>query len=285
MDSNFSGTARSERHFSALLLPHLLMSNNFAGARALFEHLGLGSGDVLDPSDVEIVAELNPIRDVAGRVTDADATHPGEQRQVVPDLFLRVGGSALVIEAKFFTHPSASTVANQLNAQRVAIDRVLPHTEYDWRSFHYLALTVLPLDDHIEWQANSSRMTWSEIISVLESVVGTDSSVGTVYALEALRDAVDRSSLEAVTSSNEIGRVTSIEQLLEKSSYLLESGYRFVGFVGGKQALAVATVEDMEKRTHYKYSDCQSNKNWLPLHKILSRYLKLKTEEYARSND
>ena len=41
MKKSFSGTARSERHFTALLLPHLLMSNNFAGARALFERLEL----------------------------------------------------------------------------------------------------------------------------------------------------------------------------------------------------------------------------------------------------
>ena len=67
MENSFSGTARNERHFTASLLPHLLMSNNFAGARALFGRLGLGSGQGLDPSDIEIVADLNPIRDVVER--------------------------------------------------------------------------------------------------------------------------------------------------------------------------------------------------------------------------
>ena len=106
MANSFSGTARSERHFTALLLPHLLMSNNFAGARALFRRLDLDSGQAPDSSDIEIVAELNPIRDVVGRVTDGNTADSEKQSQVVPDLFIRIGGSALVIEAKFFTHPS-----------------------------------------------------------------------------------------------------------------------------------------------------------------------------------
>ena len=73
MATTFSRTARSERHFTALLLPHLLMSNNFAGSRALFKKLGLYEGKAFDPSDVEIVAELNPIRDVVGRSTNPNA--------------------------------------------------------------------------------------------------------------------------------------------------------------------------------------------------------------------
>ena len=284
MANSFSGTARSERHFTALLLPHLLMSNNFAGARALFEKLGLGSVQVLDPSDIEIVAELNPIRDVVGGVTDANTPPPEKKGQVVPDLFLRIGSSALVIEAKFFTHPSGSAVADQLSSQRDAIAEVLPHTEYRRCSFHYLALTVLPLDDLAEWHADSSRMTWSEVISVLEPVVGTDSSADTAYALGALKDAVERSGVEADTSSKAKGRVRSIGELLQKAKTLLESGDRYVGFVGGKRALDTATVEDLETRQHYKYSDCQPNKNWLPLHLVISHYLKLKAEEYARSH-
>lgn len=284
MANSFSGTARSERHFTALLLPHLLMSNNFAGAHALFAKLGLGSEQILDHSDIEIVAELNPIRDMVGRVTDANTPPPEKQGQVVPDLFLRIGNSALVIEAKFFTHPAASTVADQLSSQRAAITEVLPHTEYARCSFHYLALTVLPLDDLAEWHADSSRMTWSEVISVLEPVVGTDNSTDTTYALMALKDAVERSSVEADTSSKEKGRVGSIGELLQKANALLESRHLYVGFVGGQWALDTATVEDLENRQHYKYSDCQPNKNWLPLHSIISHYLKLKAEKHAGPN-
>ena len=282
MTMYFSGTARSERHFTALLLPHLLLSNNFAGARALFKKLGLGSGQEFDLGDIEIVAELNPIRDVVGRATDENPASLGEQGQAVPDLFLRIGGNALVIEAKFFTHPSASAVSNQLRSQRKAISTALPYTGYRSCSFHYLALTVLPLDDVPEWPAESSRMTWSEVISVLEPVVKADSRSDTAYALAALRGAEKRSREEADTSSKVRGRAPSIEQLLQKSICLLENGYRYVGFVGGKRALDTATVGEMENRGHYKYSDCKPNKNWVPLQSVIGRYLELKAQEHAK---
>lgn len=284
METSFSGTARSERHFIALLLPHLLMSNNFAGARALFEKLGLGSEQALNSSDIEIVAELNPIRDVMERVPEKCATPLGKQAQVVPDLFLRIGNSALVIEGKFFTHGSASAVADQLSSQRDAINRVLPYTKYSECSFHYLALTVGSLDDGSDWPADLLRMTWCDVVSVLETVTVADSSEDTAHALEALREAVNRSKREADTASRERGRVTSIQQLLSKANVLSERGDRYVGFVGGEQALAAATVEELETRHHYKYSDCNPNPNWLPLHCIVTHYLKLKADEYAKTN-
>ena len=136
MAISFSRTARSERYFTALLLPHLLMSNDYAGARALFEQLGLGSGQVSDFSDIEIVAELNPIRDVLPLVSGANGTSTRGQGQAVPDLFLRIGESVLVVEAKFFTHPSASDVANQLRSQKKAIDEVLTGTKYKSYRFY-----------------------------------------------------------------------------------------------------------------------------------------------------
>lgn len=285
MATTFSRTARSERHFTALLLPHLLMANNFAGRRALFEELGLSDGKAIDPRDVEIVAELNPIRDVGGRAADSSAASRREQGQVVPDLFLRIGDSALVMEGKFFTHPSASAVADQLRSQREAINRVLPKPEYERCTFHYLALTVLPLDGPAEWDANASRRTWSDVISVLEPVVDAASSPDTAYALEELRDAVKRSRAEVETSSKEQGRCESIEALLQQAKELLANGNRYIGFVGGKRALANATVEDMEKRHHYKYSDCQPNKNWIPLHSVISHYLKLKADTHPANGE
>lgn len=260
------------------------MSNNFAGARALFESLGLDSGQAPDSSDIEIVAELNPIRDVVDRAPDGKTARSEKQGKVMPDLFIRIGSSALVIEAKFFTHPSGSDVARQLSSQRDAIDEALPHTEYSRCRFHYLALTILPLDDVAEWPNDSSLRTWSEIISVLEPVVSTNGGADTAYSLEMLKDAVERSRGEADTSSNEKGRATSIKDLLENAITHLESGYRYVGFIGGEQKLRDYTVEDFEKRSHYKYSDCQPTENWLPLHSVISRYLKLKAEEHIELN-
>ena len=274
MTTTFSRTARSERHFSALLLPHLLMSNNFAGCRALFEELELCEGEAFAPDHVEIVAEPNPIRDVAGWADKPEAMPSERQGQVVPDLFLRIGNSALVIEAKFFTHPSASAVADQLKKQRDAIESVLRHTEYADCTFRYLALTVGRPKGLAEWDEDMSRMTWSEVISVLEPFVDVDVSPDSAYALKELRHAVERSSAER-RSSKENGRCGSIEELLCQAPALLKDGNLYIGFGGGQRALDKATVEDMEKRSHYKYSD-EPSENWIPLHSVVSHYLKLK---------
>ena len=278
MTTTFSGTARSERHFSALLLPHLLMANNFAGCRALFEALPLPEGKAYDPDDVEIVAELNPIRDVGERAAAPNASSAGRRGQVVPDLFLRMGDRAIVIEAKFFTHPSDAAVADQLNAQREAIESVLHHTEYQPRrcTFHYLALTVLPLGDDADWGPDTLRRTWEEVISVLEPVVNADSSPDTAYTLRKLKHAVVRSREEAGPASKWQGSCKSIEVLLQRASELVGKGYRYIGFEGGQRALNKATFDQMKQRHHYKYSDSQPNDNWLPLHSVVSRYLELK---------
>ena len=275
MTTAFSWTARSERHFSALLLPHLLMSNNFAGCRALFNELQLIRGEELRADDVEIVAELNPMRDVAARAAEFDEAAPERQGQVVPDLFLRMGGSALVIEAKFFTHPSASKIAGQLKAQREAIERVLPFTRYEDCAFRYLALTVARPTGRPDWDEDMACMTWHEVISVLEPVVEAGGSRDTAYALEELRKAVERSAAER-RSSKENGRCASIDELLCRAPALLDDGNLYIGFTGGERALAEATHQDMVSRGHYKYSDRKPNKNWIPLHSVISHYLKSK---------
>ena len=275
MTVTFARTARSERHYSALLLPHLLMSNDFAGCRALFEKLGLGGGEEFGPDDIEIVAELNPLRDVAARADEFEEAPPERQGQVVPDLFLRLGDSALVIEAKFFTHPSATKIADQLKAQRKAIEKVLRLTPYARCRFRYLALTAQPLAGVEDEDTDMACMTWSDLVSVLKSVVDAGGSRDTAYALEALEDAVHRSTAEN-RSSGEQGRCGSIGELLRDAPTLLDKGYRYIGFIGGKRALAKATVKELEDRGHYKYSDRKPNGNWVPLHSVISHYLKSK---------
>ena len=184
------------------------------------------------------------------------------------------------MKQKFFTHPSASDIANQLKSQKEAIEKVLGGTTYVSCSFHYLALTVRPLDDS-GWPNEFFRKTWCQIIKVMESVIGINSSSDVTYALAKLKDAVKRSIEETDTSSKEKGRVNSIQQLLEKARVLLDDGNQYIGFVGGKSALENATVEDMERRSHYKYSDMNPNENWLPLHLVISHYLKLKRKRHS----
>ena len=77
-------------------------------------------------------------------------------------------------------------------------------------------------------------------------------------------------------SSGEEGRCGSLAELLRDAPALLDKGYRYIGFTGGKRALAKATAREMEARDHYKYSSRKPNRNWIPLHSVISHYLKSK---------
>ncbi len=272
MEQKFSDTARSERHFSAMLLPHLLLANNFAGLRALFRSLDRFKGADVDSNDIEIVAELNPIRDFGEPPIDSNIP------QSVPDLFLRIGENVLVIEAKFFTYPSEKKIDEQITSQRKAIESRLEGTRYKCYSFHYLALTVHDeLNPYPNLGDDMSHLTWQKVIEVLEPVVNNAKSLDLKYVLAELKYAVQRSADEQSKSGSvEEGRCKTIQELYQRAPELLAQGYCYIGFTGGVDELKSKNLDDLEKRDHYKYSSCKPNNNWVPMGEVILRYLKLK---------
>ncbi len=110
----FDETARSERYFSATLLSRLLMVNEFAGLKALFKDLDIVPANSLS-TDIEIVTELDPLRDGAKANKNIESIFAKEGRMAVPDLFLRWGKRILVIEAKFFTAPTIEDLDAQVS--------------------------------------------------------------------------------------------------------------------------------------------------------------------------
>lgn len=271
MKNTFSDTARSERHFSAMLLPHLLLANDYAGMRALFRSLESFNGADVDSNDIEIVAELNPIRDIGGPPNDS------KMKRSVPDLVIRIAKNVLVIEAKFFTYPGTDDIVEQMTTQRLAIESVIARTGYTSCSFHYLALTAHELDEFPNG-TGVSHVTWQQVVSILEPVVDAANSRDLEHVLTKLKHAVRRSEEEqAETGSVEDGRCKTIQELLHCAPELLDQGYRYVGFTKGANQLSRSTVEELEERGHYKYSRHQPNNgNWLPMQEVILRYLDLK---------
>ena len=275
MEQTLSNTARSERHFSAMLLPHLLLGNDYAGMRALFGSLDLCNEADVDSNDIEIVAELNPIRDI--RVSPNDS----KVKQRVPDLVLRIGENVLVIEAKFFTYPSKGDIVKQITSQRDAIKSVLRDTRYKRYSFHYLALTMNhKLRKTTTLGSCILHLTWQKVIDVLEPVVSEANSQDLKRVLMELKRAVKRSEEEqSVSRSQHWETCKTIQDLLQRAPELLAQGYLYVGFDRGNNKLRRSTLEDLEGLKNprsYKYSIYQPNKNWLPMEDVLLRYLELK---------
>jgi len=272
MEQKFSDTARSERHFSAMLLPHLLLANNFAGLRALFRSLDRFKGADVDSNDIEIVAELNPIRDIDGEPNDLHI------KQSVPDLFFRIGENVLVIEAKFFTYPSKKEIVEQLNSQREAIESVLNHTCYTSDSIHFLALTAHELSDSPTFESDMSHLTWRKVIEILEKAKITADSPDLKHVLIKLNQAVERSNTEQSKSDRPSWKVCkTIQELYQCAPELLAQGYRSVGFSEGQnEKLQRSNLEYLETRHEYRYSKRNPGGNWLPMEAVLLRYLELK---------
>ena len=276
MNTTFSERVRSERHFSSFLLPHLLLANDYGGMRALFRSVDLFKEVDLDSDDIEIVAEINPIRDV-GDKSDR------KRKQSVPDLFLRIGKNVLVIEAKFFTFPTGELIVEQIRTQREAIERVRPRTNYGDYDFHYLALTIHRPNDFPMTEKCMSHMTWDQVIEVIEPAVNAAESLATSRMLKVLSHAVKRANKKLKKKGViRYKHCKTIQELLSRASEFLENGYLYIGFDGGISALHDSTVSELEGRPHFKYSFEQWSDNWLPIHEVVSHYLEKKAEDSER---
>ena len=120
MNSNkyyFQDVARSERYFTATHFAHLLMSNNFEGTKIFFRFI-LNNESFDEGDDFEIVTELDPIRDASVLGNTEKQLFMENGRVAVPDIFLRWGNYACIIEAKFFTLPRWDDLKNQVNEQK-----------------------------------------------------------------------------------------------------------------------------------------------------------------------
>ena len=86
----FQDVARSESYFTATLLSHLLMANNFEGTKLLFKYLK-NDANFDEGTDFEIVTELDPLRDASVTNTIIQKLFKENGRMAVPDIFFTLG--------------------------------------------------------------------------------------------------------------------------------------------------------------------------------------------------
>ena len=279
----FDETARSERYFTATLLSHLLMVNEFAGLKALFNNLGIIPADSFS-TDIEIVTELDPLRDGA-KSEEQDKENKDKKitkifkdkgRVAVPDLFLRWGDQILVIEAKFFTAPTVVDLAEQVAKQRDAITLVLDDTQYGECKIEYALLTVNEVRGEDKLLSDVSQLTWTGVIEILRNTLGEEHQSNIDYCFKILENAVKRSKEELSNNAADYRIVANIGELLKALPELIASKELFVGYTGGLKKLDRAEFSTLEHRSHYKVSRLQSNSNWIRIDVVIKKYLDLK---------
>jgi hypothetical protein len=184
----FDDYIRTERYFSATLLPYLLLHDNFSGLRAFVdlvesradsEHDADGTererGDAdFDFSDPEIITEFHIARDLqhyggdlAGGLEDEDDATPAKLD--VPDLVIVLGRELLVAEAKFFSGLSITKLQGQLQSQRKQV-RHLFENRPSLRAWLHVAL----IPDEVDGLDCDVVVTWEDVASLCRSVLGPE---------------------------------------------------------------------------------------------------------------
>ncbi|GIC79258.1 hypothetical protein [Moritella sp. F3] len=271
----FDETARSERYFTATLLSHLLMVNEFAGLKALFKKLNIMPDNTLS-ADIEIVTELDPLRDGAKAKGNIKDIFKERGRVAVPDLFLRWGNQILVIEAKFFTAPTVVALADQVTKQHDAIAMILDETQYSHCEIKCALLTVNEVRDEDELLSGISQLTWTGVIDILRDTLGEEHQSNIDYCFKILENAVKRSEKELISNVADYRLIANIGELLKALPELIVSEELFVGYTGGIDALEIAELATLEQRKHYKVSRLQPNSNWVRIDVVIKKYLDLK---------
>lgn len=270
---NFQDVARSERYFTATLLPHLLMANGFEGADILLRHVFKNTNFKPD-DEFEIVTELDPLRDasvVNNFIKDQFKEHG---RIAVPDVFIRRGNYILIIEAKFFTLPYWEDLEYQVGEQKRAFDMVRKETNYVNSTIEYCLLLVKAPDG----VKNNSifTLTWDEILNLLETNLTSSDSIDIKYALDIIKQSNSRAKPELSKISNRgHTHISSIGELVDKLPLLLKERKIYVGFSEGFYSDEI-DLNYLESRSHYKVSDKQYTSNWIRIEDLVAKYISLK---------
>lgn len=270
MEIRFDEVARSERYYTSTILPFLLLSNSYQLLYKLFSKIYMCDIEYKKTDDIEIVTELDPLRDSSINNEKIKEIYRKEKRIAVPDLFLRINNIIIVIEAKFFTFPDKDEINDQITLQMKAINLIKPYTSYSNCDIIFLALTI----EELNFTNDIKSITWNDIINLLE-INNNDS--GYVYYLEILKNAINRAKKANENKNTDYSyeRITFME-LLDNCNKYIKEGKVFVGFSGGLLELEKMSLEDMTNRSHYKISKSCISNNWISIDKILGKYIELK---------
>lgn len=269
----FDRVARAERYFANTLLPHLLMAHEFSGLKLLFHHVfpAVDFTQVID--DFEIVTELDPLRDGSVGNTAVRTLYRDRGRVAVPDLFVRWDHYCLVVEAKFFTDPADECLYEQVQLQREAIAIIRDHTLYRDASYRFEHVVLGIRRCRIQ---DAQSITWDELCDDILAPVFAQPESDLQYCQQVIRDAIIRAKREREAVGPVNYTKMKFADLIGNLSTLIQQQKVYIGFVGGEDQLAQASIEDLENRSHYKVSDERWSENWITLDQFLHRVFQLK---------
>ena len=280
--NRFDDRVRSERYFTATLLPAILFHDNFRGLRAFLALIddrailrnGLptergphGKGKALprpqriltwSPETVELMTEVHIARDLVQLPSPSWEESSEPEKRDAPDLVIVLDGELVVCEGKFFSKYNLNALNAQLHSQRRQIG-YLCNDRPELRVYRHVA--ILPYSQSPDPDCDVV-LTWDEIGDLAASVL-----TPAHYVTKRLRAASKR-----LSPPNGSGSTTNYEGILPLGAVLdlcQELGDEIqVGHTGGTTDLRKRSIRYLEdKRWKWRYPETPGSvipRNWIP---------------------
>lgn len=247
----FDDYVRTERYFTATLLPLVLFHDDFAGLRAFAElvesrvgseHDGRGTMRAkvtpdFDFSDPEVITEFHIARDLhhyGARLAGSDAeasVEDGVEKRDAPDLVLVLGREVIVVEAKFFVGFTASGLQAQLRSQKRQV-RHLFESRPSLRAWRHVAL----VPEALEGLDCDGVITWDDVAELSCTLLGPSH-----YVSRRFMNAVARyPRATGVSVAQNYESKLSLAGALERCR--LEGNAVWIGHTGGEADLRMRGV-------------------------------------------
>ncbi len=191
----FDDITRTEKYFSATVLPNLLFYNNFAGLKSCLElintKLQINSSDLIDLNDfeskidtIQLVTELYLERDLSFSKIPipAELFSRKPKHTSVPDIMVIYSDWAILFEAKFFMSYTPRDLYEQMLKQTYLLDIItgmMPPGK-----IKTLQVGINPYGENLR---EFISLSWREVLEKLNSVIPENH-----YFLRRLASAVER---------------------------------------------------------------------------------------------
>jgi hypothetical protein len=250
---------RTERYYTATLLPYVLLHGAFAGLKSFLRMLERKSiralsvqdkvpvplNDAGDFTHVELISEMDIARDTqfySPWLSGLEDISIEEADRLRPDLVL------VVVEAKFF-HDGAAVgpVRDQILAQKNVIEKILlrfPGYSFDCYCHLFLSAVPLATADAIGCQG---VLSWEDMKELAEQVLGGEHYVTQrlVRAIEMYNLVHRKASRRGETGCNYRGRL-GLREMIQRCQQ--EGDRIMVGYSGGAAKLRTAMAEELAAR-------------------------------------
>ena len=271
----FDDLVRSERYFTATLLPAVLFHDDLQGLKLfvdLVEEKATGlhnrsgiqepkGATEYDFQDAEVITEFHIARDLKAADLHLGAnvaSAEGEsERRDAPDLVIVAGRGLVVCEGKFFSNFNWLDFQNQLSSQRSQVSHLLRHRP---QIDAYRHVAIVPENPPTDTEIGADAvLTWDDIRVLADELMGPNH-----YVTARLRNAVKRYNESGDLSIRNYDGVLSFDDMRTKC---WQQGETRVGLVGGEGALRKLSLMQAEKR-RWKWRDLTNkgrvdHTNWL----------------------